>query len=695
MIEMKKLARINKFIRFLLVGCLLAPTFLFGQDEEEETPAEKQSAKESLQSISIGGLDANPSKSREQIEIILPTLLSTGKIDIKTYVEAARIIDANPSKTLDVVEILLFTGKIDAKTYVEAVKVIIPSEEQAIVYVEELKASGAIPSSVIEEVIEEITDIEVPPAPPTVLPPTPPPTNPDDSFSYDTDTDTLSIYLSTSPPQELKGVGITETDLKSLGVDETTSKTIPYLVDAYELGNFSGSYHASRFNEILLESVKLANILIKSLDMTDQFNVAGSENLFDKAKLQTILDDRNPYFLQLVKALASKGAFGDQSDGKVGDAIGKLIDSRFPSGGSDNEVSNVLNKTIREIVFTNLSNGDLGGLINLSDILPAENQNSALFGIKVDQVKGIVAQDINLGSTSGSTNIDLTGQLKTSNDTPTGPTDWKVFGIGAGKDIIVKGNVNFKNSNRHPQSGNVVKDHALAIGALDEIHFHSKTIESDWGLSTDFLEKHLDYSGPTQTTVNDQTAFANRTDHIKMDFEGANLYLGSISKLELVNVDLESGGNLGVASLDELHIVSSDPTNVPNTFTVGKNTNPSDRGDNVQLFANERIVADGLRFEGRVDSIYMEARTVDLKNVTFPNGSEVKLTSELGGVDGKYPTFGINDRTIGRVNFIDQVNYNTTSVGNPINMNSVSEFDRVNSTVNLPNGKQAVTISKR
>jgi hypothetical protein len=147
--------------------------------------------------------------------------------------------------------------------------------------------------------------------------------------------------------------------------------------------------------------------------------------------------------------------------------------------------------------------------------------------------------------------------------------------------------------------------------------------------------------------------------------------------------------------LDELHIVSSDPTNTPNTFTVGKNTNPSDGGDNVQLFANERIVADGLRFEGRVDSIYMEARTVDLKNVTFPNGSEVKLTSELGGVDGKYPTFGINDRTIGRVNFIDQVNYNTTSVGNPINMNSVSEFDRVNSTVNLPNGKQAVTISKR
>ena len=540
--------------------------------------------------------------------------------------------------------------------------------------------------------LEEITNGEVPP-PPNVTPPNDPPEEtPTQNFSYDADTDILTIP---GKLQTLEGADITKTNLLALDIDSMISETIPYLVDAYELGNFSGSSHASRFNEILLETVNLANILIKSLDMTDQFNVAGSENLFDKDKLQTILDDRNPYFLQLVKALANKGAFGDKSDGKVGDAIGKLIDSRFPSGGSDNEVSSVLNKTIREIVFTNLSNGDLGGLINLSDILPEENQNSALFDIKVDQVKGIIAQDINLGSTSGSSNIDLTDQLKTSTNTPTDPKDWKVFGVGAGKDIIVKGNVSFKNSNRHPQTNNVVKDHALAIGALDEIHFHSKTIEADWGLPADFLEKHLDYSGSTQTTGSDQTTFNNTTDRIKMDFEGANLYLGSISKLELVNVDLESGGNLGVASLDELHIVSSDPTNTPNTFTVGKNTNPSDRGDNVQLFANERIVADGLQFDGRVDLIYMEARTVDLKNVTFPNGSEVKLASELGGVDGKYPTFGINDRTIGRVNFIDQVNYNTTSVGNPINMNSVSEFDRVNSTVNLPNGKQAVTISKR
>ncbi|MDA9962388.1 hypothetical protein N9D63_05835 [Opitutales bacterium] len=682
---MKPFARTNKFIRFLLVGCLLAPTFLLGQDEEEETPAEKQSAKDSLQSISIGGLDANPSKTLELVEV----LRSTGKIDINTYVEAVSAIEDNPSKTLEHIEVLVSTGKIDNETFAKAIVAIIPNEDKVEAYVEELKASGKVPATVINEVIEEITNIEVPPAPPSVLPPTAPPTNPDDSYSYDTNTDTLSIYLSTSPTQNLKGADITEDKLLELitdgklpasDIDKMTSKTIPYLVDAYELGNFSGSFHSERFNVILLEAVKLANVLIRSLEMTDKLDIAGSDNLFDKNRLTEILDNRNPYFHQLVRVLANRGAFGDKSDGKVGDAIGKLITSLFPSGVSTNEISQVLSKTMKEIVFEQLTNGDLGGLIDLSDF-----KNSSLFDINVDQVKGIVAQDINLGSASGSTSIDLTKQLETSN-TPTDPKNWKVFGIGAGKDIIVKGDVSFKNSNRHSKTGNVVKDHALAIGALDEIHFHSKTIEKDWGLSTDFLEKHLDYSGPTQTTGTDQTAFANRTDRIKIDFEGANLYLGSISKMELVNVDLESGGNLGVASLDELHIVSSDPTGNPNTFTVGKNTNPSDRGDNIQLFANERIVADGLRFDGRVDSIYMEATTVDLKNVTFPRGSEVNLASRDGGVGGKYPTFGIGQRAVGKVNFIDQVKYDTNHI------NSQNSFDALGK---LPNGKHPITISKR
>ncbi|MBU62883.1 MAG: hypothetical protein CMI26_10320 [Opitutae bacterium] len=653
---MKKLTWNIKLIRALLLGCLLVPTILLGQEEEEETPAEKQSAKESQHSMSIGGLDANPSKSQRHIKVILPALLTTGKIDNKTFVRA--------------------------------LKEIIPDEQQAVVFVEELKASGIVPAIVVKEVIEEINDIEVPPSPPSVSPPTSPPDDPAPpptakSYSYDADSDILTIP---GKLQTLQGAGITETNLVGLGIDTMTSRTAPYLVEAYELGFFSGSEHATRFNEILGEAVRLASILVKSLEITDQFSVAGSENYFDKAKLEGILNSRNPYFYQLVKVLASNGAFGDKDDSKIQDAVGKLMGSLFPNGVSSNEVSDLLSKTLGEIVFQKLK-GDLGGTVNLTEFT-----NSPLFDLKVEQVSGLVAQDITLGSTTGTSTIDLSTQLAPTSNSPKDSKDWRIFGVGAGKDVIVKGNVSFKNSNRHPQTGKVVKDHALAVGALDEIHFHSKTIESDWGLSTDFLEKHLDYSGATQTTVNDQTTFAGKTNRIKMDFEGANLYLGSISKMELVNVDLESGGNLAVASLDELHIVSSDPTNTPNTFTAGKNTNSSDRGDNIQLFANERIVADGLQFSGRVDSIHMDARTVDLKHVTFPNGSEVHLASDLGGVgangtgNGKYPTFGIGQRQIGRVNFIDHVKYDTNLI------NSQNSFDALGK---LPNGKQPITISKR
>ena len=53
--------------------------------------------------------------------------------------------------------------------------------------------------------------------------------------------------------------------------------------------------------------------------MTGQLDIIDTnENLFDKDRLTEILDNRNPYFHQLVRALASKGAFGDKTDGKGG-----------------------------------------------------------------------------------------------------------------------------------------------------------------------------------------------------------------------------------------------------------------------------------------------------------------------------------------------------------------------------------------
>jgi hypothetical protein len=461
-------------------------------------------------------------------------------------------------------------------------------------------------------------------------------------------------------------------------IDEITSLTIPVVVELFETidivhiqDKLLETAVPENFNEILGEAVKLGNALLKEVTIKGNPNIADNfkHNLYDKTKIQAILAGSNPYYYQMVQILASKGALGDLGNGKVVNAIQKMMTSIFPNGVSSNEISNILEMTMSELVQS--SGGDLGGLVNLSKFT-----GNSLFQLPVANVEGIVGQKIVLGEKGTTSTIDLTEQLAPDNERPTSPEHWKVFGIGAGKDLIVKGNVTFKNANRHSRTNNLVKDHALAIGALDDLHFHSETWEKDWQLPAGFLQEHID-----DVYV---AAKGNIDERITLDFEGANLYLGAVSKVELVNVDLKSGGNLGVGSLDELHIVSLDPKQ-SNVFTVGQNTNPLE-GAKVQLYANERIVADGLAFGGRADEIYMEARTVDLRNVEFPSGSEIKLVSQLGGIDGRYPTFGLGERQMGRVNFIQDVYYDTKHIYNP------NSFDAL---APLPNGKQPITILKK
>ena len=59
--------------------------------------------------------------------------------------------------------------------------------------------------------------------------------------------------------------------------------------------------------------------------------------------------------------------------------------------------------------------------------------------------------------------------------------------------------------------------------------------------------------------------------------------------------------------------------------------------------------------------ITMEAMTINLANISFPNGSNVNLNSLYGGVDGKYPNFG-SVTQYGRVNFIQNMSYGANSI---------------------------------
>jgi len=82
---------------------------------------------------------------------------------------------------------------------------------------------------------------------------------------------------------------------------------------------------------------------------------------------------------------------------------------------------------------------------------------------------------------------------------------------------------------------------------------------------------------------------------------------------------------LALGTLKELHIGLSDGHS--STFTVGNGGNSP---DNVYLYANDLIQVNGLTISGKVDDVYMDAVTINLKDVTFPASAEVMLRSQNG-----------------------------------------------------------------
>jgi hypothetical protein len=138
----------------------------------------------------------------------------------------------------------------------------------------------------------------------------------------------------------------------------------------------------------------------------------------------------------------------------------------------------------------------------------------------------------------------------------------------------------------------------------------------------------------------------------RIQFADGGLNLGSRESSEFISVSMESGGDLNVASLEDL---------------VFKNSELRVRaGDSIHLSAFNELSINGLNFSDNVREIYMQAITIDLRNIYFPGGSSVTLQSQFGGINGIYPTFGQDDRQVGRVNFIENVGYDKTTINNQV-----------------------------
>ena len=173
--------------------------------------------------------------------------------------------------------------------------------------------------------------------------------------------------------------------------------------------------------------------------------------------------------------------------------------------------------------------------------------------------------------------------------------DIKILVAGAAKDFTITGDLTIHNDNE-------VEDHALVLAAADDLYLRSEYSSANAD----------DYSNP---------------DTINIEYTGSNLAIASQDTMVLVNANISTGGNLAIGTLDELHIGLSDNHHSVITLGTGGNT-PSP--DNLYLYANDLISANGLDIEGYVSKVYMEAHTLALRDVHFPTDSRVMLRSKIG-----------------------------------------------------------------
>tara|TARA_B100001093_G_scaffold517697_1_gene600056 strand:+ start:154 stop:2679 length:2526 start_codon:yes stop_codon:yes gene_type:complete len=385
----------------------------------------------------------------------------------------------------------------------------------------------------------------------------------------------------------------------------------------------------------------------------------------------------NPYLYEVGMILAEYGALGDSSREATNIAIeifnflggssGQSIPTSFSIGDEKNNqlLSAALLGSSHNDLIDPPSDGK--GVEGVSDSFAKKKQADSLYKIYRDNIYGVVGADVTIGSSGSDTDVDVSNILvKAERQLPSGEmvedgSKKRILAFTAAKDLHIKGDVTFKNDNS-------AEDHALVLGAGDHV-------EIEEGAS--------------------------------IKYEGSNVGIGSYSSLTLNNVDIDVGGNLAIGSLSDLEIKNN--TN----FSVGRY---SDR-DSVYLYAENAINVDGLNFEARPNllnnrfkagvarEIYMEAITIDLKNVHFPAESEVMLRSRDGIPKFYGGSYQLENFVPGAVNFYSDSNkyggnvitsstFTTSPNGNPDRLRQFQGYDSIGSNFTTSSGTPGVKIRK-
>ena len=444
--------------------------------------------------------------------------------------------------------------------------------------------------------------------------------------------------------EELKGLKLTLTD--NLTVSEPVKSNLNLAINAVIAdADYTGQ---SDLQVALTNAVNVANMILA--DRT----ISGTASITSDDALNAAALTASGYNTELIKLLIRYGAVGDTGSTLASGALSGFS----TTGTTSSSLSTFLTEASSTSDYLGLLSaltGDTGiGDTDGDDDNFLNSQTNTVLHVSMNKVSLVPGSNIEIGTKGSASTVDVSSILTKA----TNHDDRKILVIGAAKDLTIAGDTTFTNTND-------VEDHALVLGTADELYFRSEYSSAN----------SADYADP---------------DPITLEYTGSNLGLGSESEMRLVNVNIKTGGNLAIASLDKVYIGHTERDNL-STFTVGTGGTDSDP-DNVYIYANELIQVNGLAFAGRVDDVYMDAITIDLGNVTFPTNSDVVLRSRDGGLN-----FGDAARTVGDVNFIENVKHLSISE----NALTASDFDyskgdgHINSTSALPNSTPHIKIRSR
>ena len=221
--------------------------------------------------------------------------------------------------------------------------------------------------------------------------------------------------------------------------------------------------------------------------------------------------------------------------------------------------------------------------------------------------------------------------------------------VGSGSDVTLD-----VTDTKLKESGNTKQTSRLyTVAALGDMSVSGKITVENRNPNADKTRNVVAIGAVNSLKVADRTEIINKGRVLAV---GAGKLQGTNGET-ITGLKLESKGAIAVGSGKNMNLVDA-------TFTMGGSKS------HLVMFAQNTMSVTNPSFTnfGSKSEIYMEATTVNLTNVDFPGGSNVRLRSRDGGTqdgtsgEGIYPKFGTS--AAGRVNFISNVKYNGNVIGN-------------------------------